>query len=52
MPDDRTIVEQGFVNGAPTVTKTMTLLPDGRTIRVVMRPPGETADVVWMLRRQ
>ena len=52
MPDERTIVEQGFVNGAPTVTKTMTLLPDGRTIRVVMRPPGETADVVWMLRRQ
>jgi hypothetical protein len=52
MPDDRTIVEQGFVNGAPSVTKTMTLLPDGRTIKVVMRPSGETVDVVWMLRRE
>ena len=52
MPDEHTIVERSFVNGAPTFTKTMTLMPDGRAIRVVGRRQGETADVVWMLRRQ
>ena len=52
MPDDRTIVERNFVNGVPTYTKTMTLLPDGRTIRVVGRRQGETRDMTWMLRRQ
>ena len=52
MPDERTIVERSFVDGAPTFTKTMTLSPDGRTIRVVGRRQGETGDVIWMLRRQ
>jgi len=46
------IVERSFVDGAPTLTKTMTLSPDGRTIRVVGRGQGETGDVIWMLRRQ
>jgi len=52
MPDDHTIVEHNFVDGVATYTKTMTLLPDGRTIRVVGRREGETKDMTWLLRRQ
>jgi hypothetical protein len=52
MPDDHVIVEHNFVDGVPTYTKTMTLLPDGRTIRVVGRREGETRDMTWLLRRQ
>ncbi|HSI18148.1 MAG TPA: hypothetical protein VK980_10295 [Sphingomonas sp.] len=52
MPDDRTIVEHAFTDGAPTMTKTMTLLPDGRTIRVVARLTAKGTELVWLLRRQ
>ncbi|MDB5674002.1 MAG: hypothetical protein JWM65_984 [Sphingomonas bacterium] len=52
MPDDHTIVERGFVDGAQTITKTMTLLPDGRSIRVEMQRLSDSAVIVWMLRRQ
>nr|WP_299851245.1 hypothetical protein [Sphingomonas bacterium] len=52
MPDDHTIVERGFVDGAQTITKTMTLLPDGRSIRVVMKRLSDSAVITWMLRRE
>jgi hypothetical protein len=52
MPDDRTIVEHKYLNGTLTITKTMTLLPDGRTIKVVGQRQGETASRTWLLHKQ
>ncbi|MES2043793.1 MAG: hypothetical protein V4475_07935 [Pseudomonadota bacterium] len=52
MPDDHTIVERNYVDGVLKTTKTMTLLPDGRTIRVALRLSAETTDRMWLLRRE
>lgn len=52
MPDDHTIVEHAFMDGAPSMIRTMTLQPDGRTIRVVARLIAKGTELVWLLRRQ
>ncbi len=52
MPDDRTIVENVSVDGVPALTTTMTLSPDGQTIRVVGQRIKTGVTVSWTLHRQ
>lgn len=52
MPDDHTIVEHVSVDGVPALTTTMTLSPDGQTIRVVGQRIKADVTVSWTLHRQ
>lgn len=52
MPDDRTIIEHMSINGTPTVTVTMVLLPGDRTIKVTGRRTGATTDFSWIMHKQ
>ncbi|HSI18480.1 MAG TPA: hypothetical protein VK980_11960, partial [Sphingomonas sp.] len=52
MPDDHTIVEHVSVDGTPALTTTMTLSPDGQTIKVVGLRIKAGATVSWTLHRQ
>jgi hypothetical protein len=52
MPDEHTIVEDVSVNGTPALTTTMTLSPDGQTIKVVGLRIKTGVTVSWTLHRQ
>ncbi|MBA2933435.1 hypothetical protein HZF05_04925 [Sphingomonas sp. CGMCC 1.13654] len=52
MPDDHMIVEQMSAEGTTTLTKTMTVLPDGKTIRVAVRRLTDGTNSSWLLHRR
>ena len=52
MPDARTIVERLSLNGALGVVSTMSLQPDGRTIRVTGERVAGHSQFSWVMRKQ
>lgn len=52
MPNAHIIVEKMSLGGKPTVLKTMTLLPDQRTIRVTAKRLTDGTKIEWLLHKQ
>jgi hypothetical protein len=52
MPDDKTIIVNMSLGGMPTVTMTMTMQPDGRTIKVAARRLRDGSESNWLMLKQ
>lgn len=52
MPDDQTIVVNGSLGGIPTTIVTMTMQPDGRTIKVAARRLRDGSESNWLMLKQ